>query len=462
MNSTLHKLSLAALVALPLLHACGGSSSGSGSSSVRLVNASADFPTLDLVGPTGAALSAGVASFSAGSYGGVDAGTQMLSLKPTGSVSAAATGSYALGKDTSYSVVSYVANGVLTGSLITESETAPTAGTAKLRIFNTVYNRAVPNDADKLDVYVVTSNCADLASSSVAAVSSAVTALGAFTEIGAVAAGTPYHVCVTGASDRSDLRLDLPAVTLKDQQVTTLVLTSTPGGVLVNGVQIDQQGTVTSRRNLSARVRLVADAALGGTVSADVGGTTLAPAAGPLPSPRVGSYVLVPVGTGGTLATSVRINGGPAVAGSVSATPGTDLTLLVAGTAAAPVVKPIADDNRPSTNAALPVKVRVVNGINGLPAGSGVDLSVNNAPAASNVLFGNASTPFSTVAATAAAATGLEVTSATSVLVNGTPPATTSVFKASGTDAVLRAGKVYTVFVLGDVTNTVSLLRQDH
>ena len=462
MNFTLHKLSIAALVALPLLHACGGSSSGSGSSSVRLVNASADFPTLDLVGPTGTALSAGVASFTAGSYGGVDAGTQMLSLRPTGSVSAAATGSYALGKDTSYSVVSYVANGVLTGALVAESEVAPTAGTAKLRIFNTVYNRAVPNDADKLDAYVVTTNCADLASTSVAATSSGVTALGAFTEIGAVAAGTPYHVCVTGAGDRADLRLDLPAVTLKDQQITTLVLTSTPGGVLVNGVQIDQLGTVTARTNSSARVRLVADAAGGGTVSASVGATTLAPAASPLPSPRVGGYALVPVSASGVLATSVRINGGAAVAGSVSAAPGTDLTLLVAGTAAAPTVTPIVDNNRPSAIAASPVKVRVVNGINGLPAGSGVDLSVNHFPAAGNVTFGTASTPFATVATTAAAPSSIEVTSATPVLVNGVAPATTTVFKASGTDAVLTAGKVYTVFVLGDVANVTGLLRQDH
>ena len=108
---------------------------------------------------------------------------------------------------------------------------------------------------------------------------------------------------MTGAGDRGDLRLDLPSLTLKDQQITTLVLTATPGGVLVNGVQVDQQDAVTARTNPSARVRVVADAANRATVSATVNGTTLASG---LASPVVGSYALVPAGA---LTASVQIGG---------------------------------------------------------------------------------------------------------------------------------------------------------
>ena len=453
----LRKISLAALVALPLLlDGCGSSNSGSGSGNVRLVNATTDYPSLDLTGSSGNGVSTGAKSFDKGSYGGVDAGTQTLTLKDTNTGSTVTPPvAYPIGKDTTYSIVAYLSpEGALTGALLSESEAAPTSGTAKLRIYNTIYNRSVPNDTDKLDAYVATTDCADPAAIKVAG---GTPPQSGFVEIRAAAAGTPYHVCITGANDSSDLRLDLPAVTLKDQQVTTLVLTPSSGGVLVNGVQIDQQGLVAARQNTSARVRLVADAANGGTVSATIGGQPAAL----LPSPKVGGYALVPVGTARTIATSVSINGGTAVAGSVTAAPGADLTLLVTGTADAPLVTPIPDNNRPSTVAASPVKVRVVNGINGLPVGSGVDLTVNNLlkPEASNVLFRTASTPIAATATTAAAPSSLEVTL---VVPNGTSVSTTSVYKASGTNAVvLVAGKVYTVFVLGDVGNVTSGVFRD-
>ena len=276
--------------------------------------------------------------------------------------------------------------------------------------------------------------------------------LGSYVEVGATAAGTAYHVCVTGVGDRSDLRLDLPAVKLKDQQITTLVLTATPGGVLVNGVQIDQGGTVAPYPNSSARVRLVADAANQGTVTASVGGRSLANA---IASPVVGGYALVPAGTP---TASVEINRTALPAVSLTAAPGADLTLLVAGTAADPKIRLITDNNRPSTAPDKPVKLRVVNGVNGLNGlAGGVTLLDNLFPYATSVPFGEASTPANVPASTA---TVIEVTSASPVVVNGTP--TTSVLRLSGDNAVtLVAGRVYSVFVLGDTTNPSGVLRQD-
>ena len=101
------------------------------------------------------------------------------------------------------------------------------------------------------------------------------------------------------------------------------------------------------------------------------------------------------------------------------------------------------------------MKLRLVNGVNGLPGS--VTLLDNFTPVASGVEFGKAS-PAASVAAT----TGmlLEVTSTSSVLVGGVP--TQTVYRLSGDAApTLVAGKVYTVFVLGDVTAPVGVLRQD-
>lgn len=84
----------------------------------------------------------------------------------------------------------------------------------------------------------------------------------------AASAGSAWHVCVTGTGDRSDLRLDIPALTLGSQQIATLILTKSTGGVLLNALLLNQQGTLTSYANTSVRLRLVADAASGGVVSA--------------------------------------------------------------------------------------------------------------------------------------------------------------------------------------------------
>lgn len=462
----LRKLSLAALAALPLLHGCGNSSSTS-SAGVRLVNATTDYPTLDLYLAT-TAVSTGAASNAAGSYGSVDAGTQTLTLRPGGTATTVATGAYSIAGDTRQTVVAYIdPSSQLKGALLTDAEAAPTAGTAKFRIFNTIsYTPSGSTTAsDLLDAYVTTLSCSALAASTVSATSAGVRALGAYTEVTAASAGTSYHVCVTGAGDRNDLRLDLPALTLKDQQITTLVLTATPGGVLVNGVQVDQQGDVTARTNPSARVRVVADAANRGTVSATVGGVTLATNAA---SPVIGSYVLVPAGT---LASSVQVNGtavsatGTGGTGTPAAAPGADLTLLVTGspatstTAATAAATFIADNNRPSTATSTPVKLRVVNGVNGLAGG--VTLLDNFAAVASNVPFGTASTPANVAATTG---TVIEVTTPSTVtFTSGTTTTTSSsVFRLAGDNAVtLTAGRVYTVFVLGDTVNPVGVLRQD-
>lgn len=160
---------------------------------------------------------------------------------------------------------------------LTDNEAAPTSGTAKLRVFNGAA------EAGALDVYV-TAPDATLADSTATVSALGTERISGYSEI---SAGT-YRVRITGSGDKTDLRLDLPSVVLADQQIATLVLTTTPGGVLVHGLTLNQKSSVTAQKNSSARVRLVAGAAANGNAAATVNGVVLS--AGLAKSPAVGSY----------------------------------------------------------------------------------------------------------------------------------------------------------------------------
>lgn len=423
--------SLAALaIALPLLHGCGGGGSSGGPGFVRLVNATTDYSALDLYSTT-TSISTSVPSFGAGDYVSLGEGSYTFNLKSAGTETTSSTSTRSVSKDVHNTLLAYMSAGVLTTAYLTDTEVAPTSGAAKLRVFNTA-----TAEAGSLDVYLVTSACTNLASA--AATASNVSTWSTYSEITAAAAGTPYHLCVTAAGDKSDLRLDIPSLTLTDQQIVTLVLTRSSGGVLVHGLLLNQQGAVSAEMNTSVRMRLVADAASSGVVTAVANGTSLS--SGSL----VGTYRLV---NGGNLAMDVQINGTPAAATGLVGTPGADLTLLVAGSAAAPTVALIADDNRPSTSAAFPVKLRLVHGLNGVAAS--LSLTDDSALVADGVAFGTASTPANV--APSAGLARLETT------YPGEPIPNPNVLNLM----TLKSGGVYTLFLLGDASAPINNLRQD-
>ena len=84
-----------------------------------------------------------------------------------------------------------------------------------------------------------------------------------------------YRVRVTATDNKADLRLDMAAVTLADQQVATVILTPSVGANLVNGGLLVQQGSFTPYRNSNARVRLAAAVSGGATVAASAGSTAI-------------------------------------------------------------------------------------------------------------------------------------------------------------------------------------------
>ncbi len=427
---TIPRAALTLAFCIPLLHACGGSSD---EGHVRLVNASTDYSAISLY-ESGSELGAAVVADTVGDYAGVSADTYEFDLRTAGSSSTAASTSQAVATGDHFTLVGYVDAGTLKVATLTDDEDKPSSGYASLRIFN-----AAPAVAASVDVYVTTTACASL-TSAVSPVATAVTGLqDGYAAVVAASSGSSWHVCVTGTGDRTDLRLDIPALTLTSQQIATLILTKTSGGVLMNAMLLNQQGTLTTYASTSARVRLVADAASGGVVSASANGTTLGAS---YASPTVSAWRTV---SAGDLALTLSIDGVAITKTGLSVTAGGDYSLLVAGSAGAPTINLLADDDSAPTSTSLPVRMKFVNGLNG--GTGGAMLTSNGVVVGDSVAFGAASDDANVAASSADA--DLQVTSAGATL-----------WEMSG--QTLTMGSVYTVFLLGDATAPKGVLRVDN
>src|SRR4029079_2329469 len=144
-------------------------------------------------------------------------------------------------------------------------------------------------------------------------------------------------------------------------------------------------------RNPNARVRLAAATTAGAAVSASAASAPIATNVG---APSVTGYAIVPA----TAALNISVNGASVGAPAAALVAGSDNTLLVYGSAAAPPASLITDDNHlPATTSHA--KTRLVNG---LTAGAQpLSLDAAFAVVASNVAPGSAST-YSLVASSTA------------------------------------------------------------
>jgi len=420
---------MAGLIVLGLQACGGGGSDSTGSASVRVINATQSHASLDLLSGSTKVISATALDTISAAYSQT-AGTITFQANDAGDSGALTTTSSAIAKDQHYSLLAYEASGAVKLALIGEDTTTPTAGTAQLRIFDAA------SSAGTLDVYV-TAPGTDLAS--VAAPSFTINAPNYALPSGLVsfAPGT-YRVRVTAADNKTDLRLDMPAITLADQAIATVVLTPSAGANLVNGGLLLQQGSFTPYRNTNARVRLAAAVSGGATVAASAGSTAIETA---LVAPSVGAYTLVPAINA---ALAVAINGSPLTLPALALAAGSDVTLLVHGSPGAATASLITDDNQlPSATTKL--KMRLVNGVTG--AATALTLNADFSVIASNVQPGQASTA---ALVTGNSAMRLEVTS---------PLTQQSLFLQ--TDLSLPGAGVYTLFMLGDAAAPSGLLRRD-
>jgi hypothetical protein len=441
--------SLAVALSLPFLHGCGNDNANDGS--VRIVNATTDYSSIDLYtqdsdGNNDLVVS-GTAAGTVSGYQDIKRGAKTFEVKSGASAgnASSATGTVTTGDH--FTLVSYITGNTLDTVFLNEEEKNPSSGNAKLRVLN-----GASTEAGSVDVYLSQNACSALSTTDTAFVSAvaAPTAGAGFTtaysQVTASAAGTTWDLCVTPTGDKSTVLLDIPKFTLKDQEIATLILTRTAGGVLLNASLLDQQGALTPFSNSIARVRVVAAAAAGAsaaTASATVNGVSLA---GDLVSPAITSYVAVPSGavTGTYDINDTAING----VSLANLSAGSDYTLFVGGDVSAPIVTLIPDNNTPSTSSSTPVEVRVLNGLTNISGGSGtVTVNAGGKQVGSNVAVGAASA-YTPIAAFAGTAT-------VNVSIGGiTQPALIN--------QTFTSGDVYTILVYGDASSPQIVVNQDH
>ena len=414
------------VAAATLLTACGGGGDSS-TAQMRLLNASIGYAALDM-SVDSTTVNSAVAYAGVGSYADVKTsatGTEIQS-NSVGSTLASSTPTLAAGSH--YAMIAYGSAGSLQTTLLQEDQEAPASGKSKLLVLN------LAPDAGSMDVYVTGADeTLDTASTVAAGI-----AAGSGSGYVSLNSGT-FRVRLTAAGSKSDVRLDIPSITLSSAGVSTLMLTGSAGGVLVNGIQLIQQGATTNFPNTTARARLVA--AVGGSalVSGSVGQTALMPTS---VAPTIGDYTTL---TAGAADLSVYVNGQLMSFAKPTLVAGNDYTLMVWGPAASPQLAVLTDDNRLPTSPTTTAKIRLVNGV--ASAATGLTLNVDYSALASNVVAGTASTAQTTPASTSAL---LTVTS---------PSSTTPVYSLS--DLGITAGYVYTVFVMGDNTAMVGSLRRE-
>ena len=436
----------AAALTLPLLNGCGNDNANEGG--VRIFNATTDYSSIDLYTEDSdgndSVVVTGTAAGSVSAYTGVKRGAKTFEIKSGASAGNASTATGTVTVDDHFTLVSFITGNTLDTVFLSDEEKSPSSGNAKLRVLN-----GASTEVGSVDVYLSKNACSALATTDTAFVSSvAAPSVGAafttaYSQVTAASAGTSWNLCVTSAGDKGTVLANIPTFTLKDQEIATLVLTRTSGGVLLNAALLQQQGALTPFTNTIARVRVVAAAATSGTVSATVNGVSLA---GDAVSPTINAYVAVPSGavTGTYEINDTAING----ITLASLVAGSDYTLFIGGTTAAPTVTLIQDNNTPSTSTSLPVEARVLNGLNGVTSGSGtVTVNAGGKQVGSNVAFGAASgyTPI-------AAATG---TATINWSVGG-------VAQPNVINQTFTSGGVYTILVYGDASSPQVVPNQDN
>jgi len=421
----------AATLTLPLLGGCGNDDANKGD--VRIINATPEYASLDLYtqdsSGNNSLVVSGTAAGAASAYTGIDKGSYTFVVKSGGAAANATTVTGSVAKTDHYSIVTYLTGGAAKATYLSDEEASPANGNAKVRVFN-----AASGEAASVDVYLTNNDCTALSVTDTA-FASAVTGLqSTYAQVTAASAGTPWNVCVFTAGDRSTLLLDIPALKLKNQEIATLILTHTAGGVLLNGAVLDQQGAMTPYTSAIARVRVAADpdsTAPNGLVSVTLNGTEVTA----LQSARsVNSYTAV---SSGALTASVTIDGVTTNGFTLASTAaGSDYTLLVTGSPSGPTLTLLKDDNTPSTSSTQTVKARFINGVNGSTAT--LSATIDNRSIGS-ATFKNQSASYATFPATAGTSTVV-------------PSITTN--PASLTSQTFPANGVYTVFIWGDGVNT--------
>jgi hypothetical protein len=411
------------LSSFTVLSGCGskddGTSSGSGSSgntgTLRVINATTQRSAVGLLIDDVSRESAIERDATSATYR-VTAGSHTVALaNSSGSALASTTATFAAGSATT--LVAWTGdNNVVKYLSLDELEAVPASGRSKLLVFNAA------RDAGALDVHLTPATEA-LSDSPLLGNLAAGSGSSGYSSVNA--GSHRLRLLKAGSVLASDVRLDT-TVTLPDAGVAALVITPSTGGVLAHALLLQPAKAVTALTNTQARVRILSALPTNLPVAGTVNGATL-PLLGS--SPGFGSYALVPAGSS---TPQVTVNGGTLTGAAWTAAPGSDTTLFVWGTAAAPQFATLSDDNRlPSSTSAA--RIRLLHGLGNLAQ----DLTLNIAGAAVATASQGGMSPVTAVSAVTD--TTLSVTSSSTA---------TSVYELTG--KALEANGVYSVFLLGD------------
>lgn len=361
-------LKAALLTAVLSLAGCSGSSDDqSGRGTIRLLNASIDYDSLDLYVETDdddASLEIGaVASGDVSPYVELKSDTYTIRIKRAGGTSTVQTLTGVNITDGSHiAFVAYGRSGELLLQTIDEDTGDPDPDSA-------VISHANAAGTGEVDVYLTDENDSlDDASPLVA------------TET--IDSGT-YRLRITGDGDKDDLRLDVSDIEIASEQVATFVLTATPGGALVNAYLLEQQGELTKYQNGKARVRGAVGLASGSSTTLRVGGATL------LSNAAVGVignvYAQVDAGSA---TVNLTVGGNTISTGNLELEAGADYTVLVWSNQGVTEARLISDDNYLPDGSAT-AKVRLLNGLFGLTAP--ITLTIDFFPVIEGISRGDAS-----------------------------------------------------------------------
>ena len=416
------------------LSSCGGggsSNDSSGNASLRVFNVASGYDSLDVYKTSDTTLATAVTSDQASTYSSLAAGTYTFQLKRAGSAATSSTTAFSVSQDNAYTLLAFTSQNLLQTLVLNDGQDAPPSGSAKFRAIN------LSPEAGSLDVYVIPPGTA---LKDVSPVASSVGGK-AISPYVAITKGT-YQVQVTGAGDKSDLRLNIPSLVIDDANIMSLVLTSTPGGVLVHGNTMLQKGAVTANKNTTTRVRLVSGVFPAASVAATLNGKVLATG---MTSPAVGTkYELV---NSGTAIPDVSVGGVAATTSGVTLVPGGDATLAVIGNASASTVVLLNEDNSPplvSSNA----RIRLLHGVQGMES-TKLLLTINLGVIGDEAAFGAASE-----------STNVAAPTTTNYLVKVTGGGAT-VFSQSAPNVPILAGHIYTLFMLGGAASPVGDIVMD-
>ncbi|MFO1406126.1 MAG: DUF4397 domain-containing protein [Steroidobacteraceae bacterium] len=363
----IHRLFPCAAVAL-LLSGCEVAGT-SGNASVRVVNASMDYASVDLYLDDKRRLTA-VGYESGSDYLKVDADSYDVEFRRADASGALEAYTKDLSDGDRLTWLVLGASGSFEVLALGETQASPDKGESLVRLVN-----GAP-DAGAVDVYLTdaTTGLADVSPTW------SDVAIDALASEGLVKldAGT-YRLRVTAAGSTTDVRLDRTGVVLAGKGVYTIVVCGTTGGVLTDAMLVQQDGAVSLLPTTQARVRAVVGLDDASTASVSVGGTPLVASA---TVPVLGAYRLVDAGTP---AVSLSVDGAGVAVGSVELVAGSDYTLLYTGTPAAVTQSAIADVNR--LPAAGTFKVRLINAMSAL--GEPLSMSVDFLPAVDDVPLGS-------------------------------------------------------------------------